>query len=626
MRSFFLAIAFLLLTLQAAANDVQLNWNPPTDNVGAARYKVYRNGIYIGFSTTNSYIDHTAQPSTTYNYTVSAVDAAGNESAQSTVASVTTGTGAPLVEPEFVPLHKYFISTTGNDANDGLTPATTWATPNHPVVCGDVIIVQSGTYNAGQFSGKFGNVSNCPSTTGGIDGAGGIYFAVLLCGGPDLMSCKITGPMPFDEPLVKWHGQLGNTHNWAVSGFLLANAPNSRAFEIRIVDNGCTGAPGTLYTAHHIASINNVVTNTGQAFGLNDCGIARGQNPPAADYLAIVGTIAQNSNQDGICLAALDFVGTGASDGATSAIKGFMYGNFAWSNQVPACNPTFDGEGIMFDTMETHKANGIWTAKNNVVWNSMRYGIHFFWQCATTTPFTVNFLNNTVFANNAGPGVTGTALAGEINVASNTGCQGFNVPVTVNIKNNIGKATIAQYPAMPPDTSFIYAFALGTRNQPPATHWPSLVLGTAGNENVWKGQQTVCVKFNRVGSCDPGNNVAIGDSLNLLGTNFYVDPAFTNETDLLTNRLGVPNCTGFKNVTACMGWDAHTGTLTVPSVISDLTANAAQAAGKGYQRPSTTCVASDPDYPPWLKGVVYLQVTGSTITQRSGLVTRPCGF
>jgi hypothetical protein len=179
---------------------------------------------------------------------------------------------------------------------------------------------------------------------------------------------------------------------------------------------------------------------------------------------------------------------------------------------------------------------------------------------------------------------------------------------------------------MPPGTSFIYAFVLGTRNTRVPTHWPSLVLGGAGSENVFKGQQTVCARFNGVGSCDPGNNILITDSLNLLGTNFYVDPAFNGETDLLTNRLGRPDCTGFTNVTACMGWDARTGTLTVPSVIYDLTPNAPQAVGKGYQRPSVTCAASDPDYPPWLKGVVYLQVTGSTITQKAGLVTRPCGF
>jgi hypothetical protein len=83
-----------------------------------------------------------------------------------------------------------------------------------------------------------------------------------------------------------------------------------------------------------------------------------------------------------------------------------MLGNFAWSNRAPNCDPLYDGEGIMFDTLETLKSNGIWIAKNNALWNNQRYGIHFFWQCKTTNPFTVNWTNNTVFANNASPGVT----------------------------------------------------------------------------------------------------------------------------------------------------------------------------------------------------------------------------
>jgi hypothetical protein len=84
--------------------------------------------------------------------------------------TVTIGT-----EPEFVPLHKYYMAPSGcSDSNNGTSPATPWCTPNHNVVCGDVIIAAPGTYSSGQFGGNWGSVSNCPSTTGGIDGAGGI--------------------------------------------------------------------------------------------------------------------------------------------------------------------------------------------------------------------------------------------------------------------------------------------------------------------------------------------------------------------------------------------------------------------------------------------------------------------
>jgi hypothetical protein len=121
------------------------------------------------------------------------------------------------------------------------------------------------------------------------------------------------------------------------------------------------------------------------------------------------------------------------------------------------------------------------------------------------------------------------------------------------------------------------------------------------------------------------------DQLVPSGANFYAtNPSFTNTTDLLANRMGVPNCAGFENTTQCMGWDARTGTLTTPSVISDLTASCTQCTGKGFQRPSVTC-APNADYPTWLKGIVYLHavngfVAGTPIVQRVGLVTKPCGL
>ena len=84
----------------------------------------------------------------------------------------------------FTALHTYFMSPTGSDANTGLSSSTAWATPNHPVNCGDVIVATPGAYN-GDFS-TWGTVSNCPSTSGGTSGNGGVYFAALLCGGSDL--------------------------------------------------------------------------------------------------------------------------------------------------------------------------------------------------------------------------------------------------------------------------------------------------------------------------------------------------------------------------------------------------------------------------------------------------------
>jgi chitodextrinase len=73
-----------------APNRIDLAWTASTDNVGVTGYRIYRNGVQIGSSGTNAYSDLTAQPSTSYSYHVVAEDAAGNSSASSNTANVTT--------------------------------------------------------------------------------------------------------------------------------------------------------------------------------------------------------------------------------------------------------------------------------------------------------------------------------------------------------------------------------------------------------------------------------------------------------------------------------------------------------------------------------------------------------
>ena len=84
-----------------SASAINLSWTASTDNVGVTGYKIYRGGVQIGTSATNSYSDTGLAASTNYSYSVSAYDAAGNNSSQSSAASATTqassgGTGANL--------------------------------------------------------------------------------------------------------------------------------------------------------------------------------------------------------------------------------------------------------------------------------------------------------------------------------------------------------------------------------------------------------------------------------------------------------------------------------------------------------------------------------------------------
>ena len=75
----------------ASATQINLTWAASTDNAGTvAGYNVFRNGAKIGTSTSTSYQDTNLSSGTTYTYTVSAHDTAGNTSAQSSAVSVST--------------------------------------------------------------------------------------------------------------------------------------------------------------------------------------------------------------------------------------------------------------------------------------------------------------------------------------------------------------------------------------------------------------------------------------------------------------------------------------------------------------------------------------------------------
>lgn len=75
--------------------QVQLHWQAATDNVGVAGYRVFRNGSAVAVTAGGvlQYTDGNLAAGTSYGYSVSAYDAAGNESAQSAAITVTTPGG-----------------------------------------------------------------------------------------------------------------------------------------------------------------------------------------------------------------------------------------------------------------------------------------------------------------------------------------------------------------------------------------------------------------------------------------------------------------------------------------------------------------------------------------------------
>jgi chitodextrinase len=76
----------------STSTTISIDWNASTDNVGVVGYKIYRNGSSTALASVPSpgFSDSGLTPSTNYTYRITAYDAAGNESATSTVVSVTT--------------------------------------------------------------------------------------------------------------------------------------------------------------------------------------------------------------------------------------------------------------------------------------------------------------------------------------------------------------------------------------------------------------------------------------------------------------------------------------------------------------------------------------------------------
>lgn len=70
--------------------SVDLKWEESEDNMEVYRYKIYRNGQYIGKTGDNAYTDAILKSNMNYRYSLTAVDGAGNESDMSQVLEVAT--------------------------------------------------------------------------------------------------------------------------------------------------------------------------------------------------------------------------------------------------------------------------------------------------------------------------------------------------------------------------------------------------------------------------------------------------------------------------------------------------------------------------------------------------------
>ena len=205
---------------------------------------------------------------------------------------------------------------------------------------------------------------------------------------------------------------------------------------------------------------------------------------------------------------------------------------------------------------------------------------------------------NTSYGNERDPKHTGTAPEAYLNNVLPTTANGS----TYNFSHNIFVATEA--------TS-------GNNSKSP-------VYG-AGAYTDNNNTNLVSISSNYVWQSNPGTMKAVGNPNTDVyvdgvhnttsfpfGTNTYGNPGFANPTSLPTTA---PSCSGYADTTDCMNGRYK--------VAADLTPSGG-AVGYGYKAPGA-CTA-DPYFPTWLKGAVYLHWTGSSVTENSGLITKPCNM
>jgi chitodextrinase len=142
---------------QLTDRSVTLTWQAATDNIAVTGYKVFRNGAQVASPTSASYTDSGLAPSTAYSYTVTAFDAAGNQSSASAALGVTTR-AADMLAPT-APGQP----AASNVTQTGVMLAWTAATDNYGVA--NYLVLRNGVQVGAATSTSYSDSGLAPSTT-----------------------------------------------------------------------------------------------------------------------------------------------------------------------------------------------------------------------------------------------------------------------------------------------------------------------------------------------------------------------------------------------------------------------------------------------------------------------------
>jgi hypothetical protein len=175
-----------LVALAVGPTQVNLSWSASTDNVGVTGYRVFRNGTQVGTPAPPAFQNTNLTPSTTYSYTVAAVDAAGNVSPQSGAVSVTTpasgsaGSALPARLAQSTGT-VFYVAPNGSNTNPGTLDAP-WQTIQkalNTLQPGQKAYVRGGTYREALSMGRAGTAA-APITIEAYPGEQPIIDAELV--------------------------------------------------------------------------------------------------------------------------------------------------------------------------------------------------------------------------------------------------------------------------------------------------------------------------------------------------------------------------------------------------------------------------------------------------------------
>ena len=91
-----------LTSSNITSNSADLSWTAATDNVGVTSYEIFKDGVFLASSATNSYAVAGLSGSTSYDFTVFAKDAVGNTSLVSNTETFTTLAGSSTASELFI--------------------------------------------------------------------------------------------------------------------------------------------------------------------------------------------------------------------------------------------------------------------------------------------------------------------------------------------------------------------------------------------------------------------------------------------------------------------------------------------------------------------------------------------